>query len=189
MSVAQKITLGAGAAAVAAGLTLGATGMAWAAEESPAPTSTSTESASPDASGATDAPTREGRGGPGHRGGVDSAALAEKLGVDEAAVTEALTAARDAAKPDAEGTPGEWPDRAAMESGLVTSLAASLGLDESAVRTAIDDLRAEQQADRTAEVTERLDAAVADGSLTRVEADGAAKAVELGLLGGGGGRH
>jgi hypothetical protein len=38
--------------------------------------------------------------------------------------------------------------------------------------------------ERAAALRERLDAAVTDGSLTRQEADGAAKAVDLGILGG-----
>ncbi|MDQ0734901.1 hypothetical protein [Arthrobacter agilis] len=164
----RKMALGIGAAALVAGTSLGITGMANAA-------TTATPEPSASASAAPDA---EGRGGGGgrHGGGFDAAALAEKLGVEEAAVQDALQSSRE--------DTGGRPDRNALQSALAASLAEALGLDEATVQTALDDLEAERRAERSADLQERLDAAVADGSLTQDEADGAAKAVELGILGG-----
>jgi hypothetical protein len=190
MSNGKKIALGASAAAVALGLGLGTTGLASAATTTPAPSASSSATAETPAEDATRGERmKEGRGGHGLRGGgVDAAELASKLGVEEAAVSDALQVARDAAMAGADtgANTGEKPDREAMEASLVTSLAEALGLDEATVQTAFDELRAEKQAERSAAVQERLDTAVADGSLTQAEADGAAKAVELGILGGGG---
>lgn len=75
--------------------------------------------------------------------------------------------------------------RDARKSAIVTLLADALNLEEAAVQAAISELAAEQKAERSAAVQDRLDAAVADGSLTQAEADGAAKAFKLGILGGG----
>lgn len=172
----RKVALGAGAAAVAAALSLGAAGMASAETATPEVTSTATTSPA------------EGGGFGGHHGGrgggFDAAGLASKLGLDEAAVTEALQSAREALKAERDAST-ERPDRAAMESAMAASLAEALGVEESAVQTALDELRAEKSAERAAELHERLDAAVADGTLTQAEADGAAKAVEEGVIGGG----
>lgn len=186
MFTSKKVALGAGAAAVALGLSLGATSMASAATTTPAPTATSSATAGTAAGddATTDAAPHEGRGGHGHRGGIDAAELASQLDLDEATVTEALETARDAAR-DSITAEGEKPDRAALESAVVAALAETLGVEEAAVRTAVDELEAAEQAERSAAVQEKLEAAVADGSLTQAEADGAAKAVELGLLGGG----
>lgn len=171
----RKIALGVGAAALVAGASLGITGMA---------NATTTATATPSA-GASATPGEEGRQGGGfgrHGRGFDAANLAEKLGVEEAVVSDALQAAREEARSEADA--GGTPDRDAMSSEVAASLAEALGLDEVTVQAALDELRTEQQQERTAALQERLDAAVTDGSLTQEEADGAAKAVELGILGG-----
>lgn len=179
MSQRRKIVLGVGAAALVAGTSLGVTGMA---------NATTTVSPEPPAS-ASGEPGTEIRGGGGsgrHGGGFDAAGLADKLGVEESAVTDALRTARDGIRSDGDTSTG--PDRDGLRSALAASLAEALGLDEGTVRTALDELRTEKQQERSAAVQDRLDAAVTDGSLTQEEADGAAKAVELGILGGGGHR-
>lgn len=186
MASNKKLALGLSAAGLALVTGLGVTSVAYAAT-TPSPT--------PSASASTDASTdgRAGLGGHGHRGGgkgVQAAALASKLGVDEAKVTEALKAFRDANKPAAASgsgseTPAEKPDRAAMESALAASLAQSLGIDEAKVTAALEEIRTEAQAERAAALKTRLDKAVSDGTLTQAEADGAAKAVEKGVIGGG----
>lgn len=111
---------------------------------------------------------------------MDASRLAGKLGVEEAVVAEALQSVRDAGP---SGEAGEKPDRDAREAALATSLAEALGLEESAVQTALDELQTEQQAERSAALQERLDAAVQDGTLTQEEAGGAAKAVAEGVIG------
>jgi hypothetical protein len=199
MSNAKKIALGASAAAVALGVSLGVTGIASATETTTTPAPSSTSSAAADtpsrdgatggpANGAADGAGKDHKGGHGRGGGVDAAALATKLGVDEATVTDALETARDAARTSVETAEGERPDREALQSAVIASLAETLGVDEASVQSAIDELEAEKKAERSAVVQELLDAAVTDGSLTQAEADGAAKAVELGILGGGKGR-
>ena len=49
---------------------------------------------------------------------------------------------------------------------------------------AFDEIRAERQADRAAELKTRLDAVVKAGTLTQAEADAVTKAVEKGVIGG-----
>ncbi|MCU1632565.1 MAG: hypothetical protein JWM61_1217 [Micrococcaceae bacterium] len=177
----RKIALGAGAAALVAGASLGVTGMANATTVTPEPSASASAE-----------PREEGRGGGSgrHGGGFDPAGLAEKLGVGESEVTDALQSLRDDARSGADenADAGTKPDREGMRSDIAASLAEALGLDEATVRTALDELRTEQQEERSAALQERLDAAVSDGSLTQAEADGAAKAVELGILRGGGPR-
>jgi hypothetical protein len=112
--------------------------------------------------------------------------LAARLGVDEAKVTEALKAFREANKPTTRPAEGQKPDRAAMEAALAKSLAESLGIEESKVTAALEELRTEAQSDRAAALKTRLDKAVSDGTLTQGEADAVTKAVEKGVIGGGG---
>jgi hypothetical protein len=117
---------------------------------------------------------------------MDAAELATKLGVDEAKVTEALQAFREANKPTTPPAEGEKPDAATREAALAKSLAASLGIDEAKVTAALDELRTAEQAEHAAALKTRLDKAVTDGKLTQAEADAVTKAVEAGVIGGGG---
>jgi hypothetical protein len=187
MSRNTKIALGIGAAAVALGAGLGVAGMA-AATTTPAPTPSPTSSAP----GGNFAGGHGMRGGPhGHGGaelGTRAKELAAKLGVDEAKVTDALKAFRDANKPATPpATPpaaGQKPDRAAVEKVLAASLAKSLGIDEAKVTAALDEIRAAKQAEHAAALKPRLDQAVKDGTLTQAEADAVTKAAEKGVIGG-----
>ncbi|WP_426302375.1 hypothetical protein [Arthrobacter sp. R-11] len=185
MASTKRITLSVAAGALALGAGLGVTGVATAAT-TPSP-------------GATDSGTTAegtapadgfGRHG-GHRGdrGQLAADLASKLGVDEAKVTEALQAFREANKPSAppaEGSMETRPDRAAMDAALAKSLAEKLGIDEAKVTAALAEIRSADQAERAAALKTRLDKAVSDGTLTQAEADAVTKAVEKGVIGGGG---
>jgi len=114
--------------------------------------------------------------------------LASKLGVEEAKVTEALKAFREANKPAA-GTDkpaeGTRPDPATRQAELAKSLATALGVDEVKVTAALAELRTAEQAERSAALKTRLDQAVTDGKLTQAEADAVTKAVENGVIGGG----
>jgi hypothetical protein len=69
---------------------------------------------------------------------------------------------------------------------LAKSLAESLGIEESKVTSALEELRAAERSERAAALKSRLDKAVADGKLTQAEADAVTKAVENGVIGGGG---
>ena len=71
---------------------------------------------------------------------------------------------------------------------LASALAKELGVDEQKVSDALDKLRAEKPANPPRERTDlktRLDQAVAEGKLTRAEADAVLKAAEAGILGPG----
>lgn len=164
MSRRKKITLAVSATTLALGLSLGATTMASATSTPPPAPSARTE--------ATQAPKAEaGHGKAEHI----AAALASKLGVDEAKVLEALRTFRDANK----------TDDSAKEAALAKSLAASLGIDEAKVTAAIHELHSKhQKTDHTAALKTRLDKAVTSGKLTQAEADAVAKAVEKGVFGG-----
>lgn len=186
----KRITLGVTATALALGAGIGIAGMA-SATTTPTPTPSASSSAPADGgSGAAPADGKGGRGGHGHGGirGVETAGLATKLGVDEARVTEALKAAREANKPATKPAEGENPGAAARDAALAKSLAASLGIEEAKVTVALAELRSEAQAEKAAALKTKLDQAVTDGKLTQAEADAVTKAVEAGVIGGGGRR-
>ena len=185
MSRTKRITLAISAGALALGAGLGVTGMASAATTPPpAPSS----SASAEATPGTDAGQgmRHGPGRGGQHGAAQAAGLAAKLGVDEARVTEALQAYRAANKPTTPPAEGTKPDSATRDAALAQSLAASLGIEESKVTAALAELRTEAQTERAAALKTKLDKAVTDGALTQAEADAVSKAVEKGVIGGGG---
>lgn len=185
-----------GIAAAAGVLALGAgVGVAGLAQAQPTPSPGSPSSSASPSTG-TDRPggdtdRRDGRGGRGFFGGESAAQLAEKLGVTEAKVTEALRAIaeeRRANRPsqDPSASPSQRPDPAERDAELAKALAEKLGLAEDKVATALTELREARQAERAAALKERLDAAVQAGTLTQAEADAVTKAVEKGVIGGGG---
>lgn len=188
MAQKKRIALGLSAAALALGAGLGVAGAA-SATTTPSPTPSAPAVAGDGAAGE--------RGGHHGRGGMDrgdrlenlAAKLAAKLGVEEAKVTEAFQSFREANKPGTRPADGSRPDRDAIESALAKSLAEALGIDEAEVTSALEEVRTEARAEATAARAEalktRLDAAVADGTLTQAEADAVAKAVEKGVIGGG----
>ncbi len=189
MAVNKKAT---GVAIAAGVLTLGAgvglAGLAQA-EPSPSPTpgsSSAVPSADPDrAGGGKDRP-----GGRGFFGSESATQLAEKLGVTEAKVSEALRAIHEERKanrpsPNPSASPSDRPDPAERDAELARALAEKLGLAEDKVATALTELRDAHQAERAAALKDRLDAAVKDGTLTQAEADAVTKAVEKGVIGGG----
>lgn len=181
MSRTKRITLGIAAGALALGAGMGVTGMASAATTpSPSPSSSASAESTLPAEGM-------GRHG-GHKGdrGQLAANLASKLGVEEAKVAEALQAFREANKPTTPPAEGSRPDRTAMDAAMAKSLAASLGVEESKVTAALEEIRAAAQAERAAALKTKLDKAVSDGTLTQAEADAVTKAVEKGVIGGGG---
>ena len=169
------------ALAVATGvLALGAgVGIAGIASADPTPTPSPSASASGTPTLGTGDPG--GRHGHGFRDGELASELASKLGVSEDKVKEALRAFweanRPTARPDDQTTP---PDPAERDAALAKALAAKLGIDEAKVTTALQEIRTARQAERAAALKERLDAAVADGTLTQAEADAVTKAVEKG---------
>lgn len=155
---------------------------------------------SPSANPSTSAAPDSGRGGPGHghrggpaRGGFDGdlvKQLAEKLGVDQAKVTDALKAIREANRPatrpsaSPSGAPTSRPDPAKRDAELAKQLATKLGIDEAKVTKALESIRTEHRAERAAALKSRLDAAVKAGTLTQAEADAVTKAVEKDVITG-----
>ncbi|GAA3626386.1 Clp protease N-terminal domain-containing protein [Microlunatus ginsengisoli] len=149
-----------------------------------------------------------GPGGHGPRGRLAPERLAKqlaaKLGVDETKVAEAITAFREASRPtrpaqpdsSTQPTPGSppspgsrpaRPDPSARDEALAKAIAAKLGIDQAKVKSALDEIRsadeAAAKADGKARLTERLDAAVKAGTLTRAEADAVLKAYDKGVIG------
>ena len=196
MSRPSKLVVTSAAAGIlAVGVGLGVAGYA-AADPSSSPTARPSASADP-GRGAPDrgGPGHGHRGGPG-RGDFDgdlSKQLAEKLGVDQAKVSDARKAIREANKPTARpsanpsadpSTKPSRPDQATRDAKLAKQLAEKLGIDEAKVTKAFEEIRAERQADRAKALKSRLDAAVKAGTLTQAEADAVTKAVEKGVIGG-----
>ena len=129
--------------------------------------------------------------------GIDTATLAQKLGVEESKLNEALQSIQQSQGPGgapgqgnpsgngtgqaAEGGQGQPPSAPPGESGsgdrdseIAKALAQGLGLDESTVATAIQEVRAEAN-------KKVLDQAVSEGKLTQAEADAVAKAASAGI--------
>lgn len=174
----QKIGLGLGATALVLGGAAGFAGIAQAADPAADPTPAATTPA---------AGQQQGWGRAEMRGGMQAAQLAEKLGLDEDKVADALQAAHDALREahQADDTTTR-PTLEERRAELAAELAKALGVDEAKVTEALTALDAERDATRAAALQDRLDQAVTDGKLTQTEADAVKKAVEAGVIGGGG---
>lgn len=199
----KKFVIGGAAVLATAGIGLGLTQLANADPNSPKPTESSSVSvASEQASNQQGGPTDGQRGGPGGGmvglRGVDTATLAQKLGVEESKLREALQSIHrsqesggmpsqgqssgNGSEQAAEGGQGQPPAAPPGGSGsgdrdgeIAKALAQALGLDESTVTTAIQEVRAE--ANKTV-----LDQAVSDGKITQEDADVIAKAAASGIV-------
>ena len=123
-----------------------------------------------------------GHSGRGLRAGDLATELANKLGVDESKVAEALRAIREENQPNARPDPATRPDIAEREAALAKALAGKLGIDETKIKTALQEIRTAHQAERAAALKAKLDAAVQDGTLTQAEADAVQKAVDQGVI-------
>lgn len=193
----NKAIIGISAAAMAAGLGLGMGQLANAEDQAtPTPSASSQEtSPSQDAGPARDG--GHGEWGPGHgasagRGGamsVDLESLAEKLGVEQDALVEAMAAARESlTPPERPSDPADQTEeerdaaRAEFQSEFAAGIAAELGLGEADVTTALEEVEAERDATRAEQEQAVLDEAVSDGTLTQAEADAVAKAVGEGIV-------
>ena len=159
MESKQKTGLAIGAAVIGAGAVFGVSYALG--------SSTSESQAQPAAQASQGGGQGSGRGGPGGGGaggmGMSNLApaLAKKLGVDEAKVTEAIQSVMQDSRPSgapSDGTqasPGARPsdggsDRSGMNEKLAKAIAEKLGIDEAKVTKALEEVRAEQQASRQA---------------------------------------
>lgn len=208
--IGTKTALGAAGAvaAVAAGF-----GISAAVADTPSPSGSASGSSSASPSGsATTAPGAGGGGmgmrhggpdgfgrGPGHGPGMggfgmgrglDTAALATKLGVTEDKLTAALQkvgqSMRDQHEQAEDGTrtPPTQAEIDARQQAFAAALAKELGIDQTKVTAAFDALRAEREAARKAELSTRLDAAVKSGKLTDADKQSILKGFDAGVLGG-----
>lgn len=195
----KKLAIGGAAVLTTAGISLGLTQLANADSSSPKPTE------SPSVSVATgQADNRQGGHIDGQRGGmrglrgIDTAALAQKLGVEESNLKEALQSIQQSQKPGGgpgqnqssgnhtdqatEGGEGQPPAAPPGGSGpgdrdaeIAKAVAQALGLDESTVTAAIQEVRTEAN-------KKVLDQAVSEGKLTQAEADAVTKAAAAGIV-------
>lgn len=198
----NKAIIGISSAALAAGLGLGVTQLATADEEAPSPTPTASASQEPGQSQDGTAQDQEGRRGPGgpgghHEGrgpgGFDTAELAEKLGVEESELSEALDAVRESQRPaqqdaakGADSSEASQEDLSAAheerQAAFASALAEELGIDEATVTSAMEELRAAAESEREASEKQVLADAVSEGTLTQEEADAVQKAAEAGIV-------
>ena len=128
-----------------------------------------------------------GPGGPGRPGGEE---LAKALGVSEEKLQSAFKAIRDDVRPAdrrADGPPTRV-ERTKLRGELTAALAEELGLSEAKVEAAFDKVQKAHAADRREALTDRLDDAVEDGTLTKDDKASVLKAFNAGVLGGPGPR-
>ncbi|GAA1656738.1 hypothetical protein [Catellatospora bangladeshensis] len=112
------------------------------------------------------------------------------LALGIAVPTAAMAADRDT------GSSSAQQGRQEHQQQFAAALAKELGVDEAKVTAALEKVRTQLHpdgksgekkngsADRTAQLKERLAAAVKEGKLTQAEADAISKAAEAGVLGG-----
>ena len=128
-----------------------------------------------------------GPGAPGRPGGED---LAKALGVSEEKLHSAFEAIRDDIKPadrHDDGPPTK-AERTAHHDKLTAALAKELGLSEAKVEAAFEKVHKAHAAEHRDALSDRLDAAVKNGKLTKDDKASVLKAFDAGVLGGPGGR-
>ncbi|GAA1433621.1 hypothetical protein GCM10009616_26020 [Microlunatus lacustris] len=177
-----RTTVAAATGVLALGAGLGVAGLASAAPTpSPTPSASSTPSAGP-----SDAPGQRWGGGPGgghgfRDGGRLAAALAEKLDLEESAVSDGLREYRQANRPASRPDPGTRP-AGPDDTALAQSLAEALDQPEADVAKALAEIRSERDTARGQAVEAKLAEAVEAGTLTPAEADAVRKAADAGIV-------
>lgn len=139
-----------------------------------AQTADSTETPAATADGGECAP---GAGGFGRLGGAGgSEELATALGVTVEELREAVTAAREALADTLDERPADEAAREALREAHRTALASALGVTIEALEAAEETVREAH----TASAIERIEEKVADGTLTREQADEIIESIESG---------
>lgn len=174
--IAVALATGAGVTAAA----LGGAGLAFA-DPTATPTDSPSASASPTGSPSQGKSQRDGRGGHG----MDTATLAQKLGVDEETLKTALQEIRQADRNGQENRDNSTkPDPSTRQAELAKQLAEKLGIDEAKVTAALTEMEQSEQAGRRDQLKSRLDQGVTDGKISQADADAVLKAFDAGVLGG-----
>lgn len=122
--------------------------------------------------------------GPGGPGGGEE--LAKALGVSQEKLQDAFEAIREDIKPGdrrADGPPTAAQHEARHEA-LTDALAKELVLSEAKVEAAFETVHKAHAADHREALSDRLDAAVDDGKLTKSDKASVLKAFDAGVLGG-----
>lgn len=145
MNIKQKTGVAVGAAVIGVGAVLGVGyAMAGTSLQSQPQASLSADGTSP--GGAPGGENGAAPGGPGGQRGMGNlaASLAEKLGLDETTVSQALQEVMQVNRPDGNGGTG----RTDRDATTAKALAEKLGVDEAKVTAALAQIRSEQQANR-----------------------------------------
>lgn len=173
MDIIRKASTTAALTVAGAGLAIGGIGLASAED---ATTGQSSQTA------AAQAERGDHRHGPADRARLKRlvAGLSEQLDIPKSEVRAALQAVREQLEPPTRGE-GEREERRAE---FVAALAAELGVTEQELTDALDAMAEERTATARAALSERLDAAVADGTLTEADKESVLKAFDAGVLGG-----
>ena len=189
MNTVQRAGTMAAIAVTGAAVAIGGVGLAAADDDT-----TSGDSTSQVAPRGPGGPGGAGRGfghGKGQRGGhgEGAAALAEALGLDEADVTAAFEAVRENLRPEApeageDRTRPSEDEREARKAEFITALADELGVTEQALEDAFESLVGDRKAEARDGLSERLNEAVDEGTLTEADKASVLKAFDAGVLGG-----
>jgi Spy/CpxP family protein refolding chaperone len=125
--------------------------------------------------------------GPGGPGGDED--LAKALGVSEQKLRAAFREIRDDVRPtERPDGPPTASERSAHRDKFTAALAKELGLSESKVEAAFEKVQKAHAAERRDALSDRLDAAIDDGKLTKGDKASVLKAFDAGVLGGPGPR-
>ena len=190
MNTKRKIALGVAGAAVLAGATFGIGALSHA-EDPVAPTPGAAAGAGFGQGSRGDMAGRGAGQGAGYGSQSQATYLAEKLGVAEADVAQALADYR-AANSQTQTQSGRSMDdaqRAAHHEELANYLADKLDLDATQVLDALNGMDEARQAQRTEQLQTRLQTAVQQGRITQEQADARLQAHAAGEMGFGNGRR
>lgn len=164
------------------GLGLGVSQLAMA-DPTTSPSSPSSSSSSTPAPSGTASTPADGQPMDGQHGGVIEQKIADqlatKLGMDATTVQQALHATRQ----EISQKRADTTDWKALRDEFVNTLAGKLGVSTDKLQQALDAVRQENQQQRMTNFNNRIDKAVANGTLTQAEGDAVKSAAAKGVIG------
>ncbi len=186
----KKIVWGVGGTVAVLATAIGAAGIASAETPSPTPTPTASQAwqgggGHGRAANQAANPNAGQRNGAGYGAAENAQYLSEQLGVSQDAVTAALQKYHVDNPAQTRGRDLTDAQQASEHAKLAAFLASELKVDEAKVLDALNARQDVRRADRTARLTENLDAAVKAGTLTQAQADAVVAAHQAGAMGGG----